>query len=375
LREQVISAFFTLIEVIIGAWAVGVALFDVFQSIVVPRMTARSFRISPLLVRNLWALWRRLGQQMAMGEKQEDFLGSFAPLALVFLIAAWVTTLIFGYGLLLYALKSQIRPSPDNLATAFYLAGTSLLTIGFGDLVAVGTLARFVLLTAAASGLAVVALGISFMFTLHGSFQKREVQVLTLDSRAGTPPSGVTMLETFCKYDMMDSLPATFAAWEVWSAEILESHRAFPLLYYFRSSHDSESWVGSLGAVLDAATLVLTTIEAGPKGAAKMMYGLGSHAVLDLAHFLNLKHDNEPGVERLEFELARQRLARAGYKVSDDEESWQEFQKLRGVYAAPLNAMARHFIIPPSQWIGDRSSVAHLHQHAKQIHQEQVKAA
>lgn len=358
---------------------VGGALFDVFQSIVVPRMTARTLRLSPLLVRNLWRLWRRAGQGAVGSEKSEDFLGAFAPVALVVMIAAWVVTLIFGYGLMLYALRLQIRPTPDDLGTAFYLAGTSLLTLGFGDLVATGGLARLVLLLAAASGLAVVALGISFMFTLQASFQRREVVVLTLDSRAGTPPSGVTMLETFAKFGIMDELATTFMTCEVWSAEILESHRAFPLLPFFRSSHDSESWVGALGAVLDAATLVLTVLEDGPKGAAHMMYGLGSHTVLDIAHFFNLPHGKEVDVERAEFDEARRRLTKAGFKLQAAEASWLEFQKLRLVYASPLNAMARYLAIPPAQWIGDRSSIAHLHQHAKQLHhektQEQTRAA
>lgn len=250
------------------------------------------------------------------------------------------------------------------------------------------------MLAAATAGLAVMALVISLMFNLYGSFQRREVMVLTLDARAGAPPSGVALLETYARFGLLADLPATFAAWELWSAEILESHRAYPILPYFRSSHDNESWVSALGAVLDAATLMLTTVDAAAadedeissddatldatlmaqlnharllqaQGAAHMMYGLATHTVLDLSDWFDLPRGNDPGVEQMEFHLARGRLARAGFALREAEKSWHDFSELRAVYAVPLNAMAKRFATPPAQWIGDRSTVSYLHQHAR----------
>jgi hypothetical protein len=261
------------------------------------------------------------------------------------------------------------------------------LTIGFGDIVATETLARVVLTAAAASGLSLVALVISLTFTLYSSFQRREVRVLMLDARAGAPPSGVTLLETYARYDMIDELPPFFNSWEVWAAEMLESHLAYPLLPYFRSSHDNESWVSAMGAVLDAATLVITTIDSAadagqpsaalkPQGPAHMMYGLGCHATIDLSHWFSDRLEGidpktgdivrDAGVERTEFTLARLRLERAGYRLLPADESWTAFQQKRAEYAAALNAIAKHLATPPSQWIGDRSTIAHIHHRGQQ---------
>lgn len=208
--------------------------------------------------------------------------------------------------------------------------------------------------------------------------------------RAGAPPSGVALLETYARFGLLADLPATFAAWELWSAEVLESHRAYPILPYFRSSHDNESWVSALGAMLDAATLMLTTVDAAAgadegesssvaalaahrsharllraHGAAHMMYGLATHAVLDLSDWFRLPRGDDPGVEQMEFHLAHGRLARAGFALREAEASWKDFSELRAVYAVPLNAMANRFATPPSQWIGDRSNVSYLHRHAQ----------
>ena len=276
------------LEILLGLALIGAVLWDVFQSIVVPRPSPTRYRISRLVVRRTWHLTRWYATRPRAGGPREGMLGIFAPAAVFMLLASWIAILLLGDGLLIYGLRDQMRPVPANLGEAIYAAGTSLFTIGFGDFVPVGGAARFVMLASAATGLGVVALVITYLFSLYGAFQRREVLVVTLDSRAGAPPSGIALLETYSHYNMVPELPALFAAWEVWAAEVLDSHVAYPILAYFRSSHDHESWVSSLGAVLDAATLVLTTIEGVPRGQAKMMFAMGEHLVEDVAPALRL---------------------------------------------------------------------------------------
>jgi hypothetical protein len=123
--------------------------------------------------------------------------------------------------------------------------------------------------------------------------------------------------------------------------------------------------------VLDAATLLLTTAEPNPDdskrpfGTAQLMYRTGCHAVrkLEHYHFYNgLRNLPEPdvrdaGVERIEWEEARTRLAQSGFALREPESAWLAFQEQRAVYARGLNALAHYFATPPAPWIGDRSSV------------------
>ncbi|HEU4752239.1 MAG TPA: potassium channel family protein, partial [Armatimonadota bacterium] len=199
-------------ELLLGLALVALVLYDVFEAVVVPRWTSRFFRLSPFLTDNLWLLWRASGRRIRGADRREDFLGAYAPLALLLYLLVWVLLLILGYGLALYALRDQIRPHPVDLGEGCYLAGVSLFTLGFGDLAPTGALARTVTLAASASGLAVVALVLSLLFNLHAAFQRRETLVLTLDARGGAPPSGVTLLETYARYEMLDQLPAFFVA-------------------------------------------------------------------------------------------------------------------------------------------------------------------
>src|SRR5438309_3041187 len=334
-------------EVLIGIAIVAYVLNDLFQSVVVPRPTPARYRPTRLVIRAGWRAWRAMGLRAHSADSRERFLGTFAPLVVVILLVVWLSGLVLGFGFVFYGLRDYVHPPIDGFQTALYFAGTSVLTIGFGDIVATSGLTRLLALVAGGTGLGTIALAISFLFSLYASFQRREILIVTLDARAGAPPSGVSLLETMVKYDMTDDLPRLFAEWEKWGAEVLDSHLAFPLLAYFRSSHDSESWLSALGAVLDASTLLLTTVVDGPHGPAKMMFAMGRHLVEDLARFFRIESDHDPGVERYEFDQARERLAAAGWSLLGPEESWVAFSRLRAQYAVALNNMAKWWAAPP----------------------------
>ncbi len=361
------------LELSAGVVVVALVLHDVFQGVVVPRWSSRRWRLTPLLLESSWALWRRLASRREQGDEREDFLGMYAPMALMTSLLSWVLMLMFGYALCFWALRDQIHPPLKSFGESFYMAGTTLLTIGYGDFSSHAGLSRVVSLAAGASGLAIFALVISFLFTLYGAVETRETRVLMLDARAGSPPSGVALLQAYVELDLLSTLPSFFEEWEEWSARLLQSHIAYPILPFFRSSHDRESWIAALGAVLDASTLLLSTIKSGPNcsdqpmGAAKLMVRMGTHTLIDLGHYFgfrfeeaNEKHPH-PGVERSEWEQARRELEKAGFVLRDADEAWGQFVHFRSPYAPYLNELAKYFAAPPTQWIGDRSSISFYH--------------
>src|SRR5712671_2431398 len=162
------------------ALALGLLL---FEPVVVPRPTPGWFRISRYLVRGSWRALRAI-RDGSPDRSYDRVLGLFAPAMAVALLAAWLVTLIFGYGLLMFALRDQLRPVPPDFGTALYFAATSVLTLGFGDVVA-------------------VALVVTFLFSLYGSYQRREVKVVTLQATAGAPPSAVALLESYAQIDLL----------------------------------------------------------------------------------------------------------------------------------------------------------------------------
>jgi len=345
-----------LLELLAGTLVVLLIMFDLLQTVVLPRPTPSTFRPSGKLFWLVYTVTRRIA--LSLPKLREFLLGVFAPYMVVALLVFWGTGLAVGYGLILHALRSEIRPSV-HFGTALYFSAVSLLTVGYGDVSPAGGLARFVVILEAATGLSLFALIITFLFSLFTEFQRREVLVVTLSGRAGAPPSGVTLLQAYAGDGMTDRLPDLFDAWELWSAQTLESHLSYPLLAFFRSTHDNQSWVSALGAVLDASTLVLTSVEAVPRGPARAMRNVGVHLVEDLSQYFRLDGPIDSYVEREEFDDACRQLRESGLIAESTDAGWEAFSQARAEYAAALNAMARLWVTPPAQWIGDRSVVRH----------------
>lgn len=334
----------------------GLTLADVFQSVVVPRSVGGRFRPSARLTRVSWRVWRQAALRIADAERREDTLALYAPIVLTGYLVMWVALLILGYGLVFWALRGRISGHPD-FGTCLYFAGTTMLTIGYGDVTPASGLTRFIAIFSASSGLGVVAICTTFLFQTFAAFQRREAFVVTISDRTGAPPSGLEFVLRHVKLELVGDIDAILRDAQRWIAEVLETHLAYPVLTYFRSSHDDESWVGTLGALLDASTLLATTADLDHRGQAELTLKAGTHLAKDFTGFFALPGGDAAAVEYDEFVVAYRKLQAMGVPLHPLEDAWPAFSAKRAQYAAALDAMARWWRIPPAHWIGDRSRV------------------
>jgi len=337
------------LALLLGLGLVGLTLWDVFETVVVPRPTPGWIRLGRYIVRSTWWVLRStLGGRD--GDTRDRLLGLFAPAATVLLLVTWLIGLIVGFGLVLFGLRGSIQPPPD-LGSAIYFAATSVLTIGYGDIVATDGAARIVVIAAAASGLGIVALVVTFLFSLYGSYQRREASVVLLSAKAGVPTSAVGLLENLARMDLSHRLPEFIGEWERWEVEVLDSHVAYPILGYFRSSHDNLSWISALGTVLDTATLLTTTVLDIRRGQAALAISLGAHLVEDITN-LGFRTGTATGIDRPAFDEVHRRLAAAGYTMVPADEAWPAFEATRSTYADGLEQMANYWAVPTVSWFG-----------------------
>lgn len=340
---------------------------------IVPRAENTALRVSRLLSRFLWNLWPAVGDLLygTNPDRYEDFLATYAPFYLIAIQAVWVMMLVSGWGLFFYGIRDQLHPANLRFGDAVYYAGASLLTIGYGDIYPQGALARAMSIACAVSGLGVVAIVISFLFSIFAAFQQREKFVVTIGARAGVPPSGLGLLLAHAQAQIRPDVATVFRDGQDWTASVMETHLAYPILTLFRSSHDYESWVGTLGTIMDAASLVMSTLDPAhlqnpqSRGQAAVLYNLGRHLAHDFVNYFEFGGvvEGEAGIERFEFDAACAQLRDAGFILRDSDSAWPEFVRLRSAYGSHLNALARWLHTPPLQWIGDRSLIARQQAH------------
>src|SRR6266436_936314 len=341
-------------------WAAAVAglliliiLWDAFQTIVLSRRVSRKFRPTRAFYRLLWTPWRAAAKRVRQGNRRENLLTVFGPLSLILLIALWALGLIVSFGLLHWGLGSQVT-APDGVSgfgVDLYMSGTTFFTLGLGDVTPRTTLARVLTVLEAGMGFGFLALVIGYVPLISQAFSRREVSISMLDARAGSPPTAAQLLRRHLR-DGDGDLRGLLRDWERWSAELLESHISYPVLSYFRSQHDNQSWVAALTTLLDVCALVITRIEDGPALTARLTFAMARHAVLDLCAIFHLA-PAPPAVERLAPADAKRLesvLAAAGVRLSADEASVAKLTALRATYEPYVQALSRFLIMPLPAW-------------------------
>ena len=115
-----------------------------------------------------------------------------------------------------------------------------------------------IVVLAGATGAIAVALQIGYLPAIYQAFNRRESLVTLMESRAGVPAWGPEVLMRHQLVGITDALPALYGDWELWAADLAESHISYPVLLWFRSPEPGFSWILSLLAVLDAAAMHLS---------------------------------------------------------------------------------------------------------------------
>jgi hypothetical protein len=322
---------------------------DVIRTLVMPRAARGRFRLTRGLFYVVWVPWKRVALTRDSSRSRERILAMAAPIYFFVLLVGWVVLTLVGYSLLFWSPPFSGNGS-ISFVRALFDSGASLSTLGAG----VTGSARVLEVAGAITGLGLFAVVIAYLPVLYQAFNRREVGVLLLGARAGSPPSGSELLHRIGSAGAGSLLPELFVEWERWVADVLESHMSYPLLVLFRSPHDDTSWVTSLGAVLDAATLILTSVDGVAHQRAKLVYGTGVHAIEDLFYYLRLE-EREAVISEDEFRDVLETMRDDGYETRPFEEAFARFTQLRAAYAPRLDAISNLLAAPPGLWIGDRS--------------------
>jgi hypothetical protein len=343
-----------------GAFIAGILIFlivvwDAFEAIILPRRVTRKFRLTRLFYKTSWHTWRFVTNLFPARKTREALLGFFGPISLLILLGVWAIGLVLGFGLMQFGAGSAVNVTGarPGFWMDLYLSGTTFFTLGLGDVVPRSVLAHVLVVAEAGFGFGFLAAIIGYLPFIYSSFSQREIDITLLDSRAGTPPTSGELLRRHSYQGGQDALREVLKDWEVWSAELMESHLSYPVLAYFRSQHDNQSWIASLTAILDTCALVKVGIEGACERQADLTFAIARHAVVDLSQVFGtapkpLPHDRLPAAD---LRRIRDTLAQHGLKLLDGEEADRKLEGLRGMYEPYIYALATYLnqSLPP--WI------------------------
>ena len=341
----------------LGALLVAIVLLDAFETMVLPRRVTRRFRPARLFYRTVWTPWSALARRTNDVARRETLLGFFGPLSIILLFVSWAAALVFGFGLIHWAIGSHLTVDGHraNFGTDVYMSGTTFFTLGLGDVAPHGFAARAITVIEAGTGFGFLALVIGYLPVLYQAFSRREVSISLLDARAGSPPTAGELLRRYGGHGGMAALDGLLLEWERQAADLLESHLSYPILAYFRSQHDRQSWLAALTAILDTSALLLAGADAGSGNELrppKLAFALVRHALIDLSQIFD-REPLPPSVPRLDAnDTARlNEVLRATGCPPIEGESQRRLAVLRESYEPYANALAEFLMFPLPPWV------------------------
>jgi hypothetical protein len=293
---------------LVGFVLAGMVLKDVFDTVVVPGGSRTSLRVAHRLVIVSLPVWKQVrGRRRGLST-------TFAPFVLVSSFIIWMALLAIAFGLMAYAVRANFQPHLSGFAEAVYLAGSSLVTVGLSQVNPTGA-GRWVILGAGFCGLAVMTMAVTYLLEVQGSVSRRDIGIIKLNTSAGEPPSGLTLLERFAAMRNRGALREVLEEARNWCATVRQSHASHPSLIYFQSVGTGDGWPAALGAALDVALIAEHLIDDDALyGPAILMREEGARMARELAVMINLK----PKVSRtstVQLEQVAGRLASSGYRL------------------------------------------------------------
>ncbi len=308
--------------VIVGIGLLALVLWETFETIVLPRRVTRQFRLTRLFYRSTWQPWRFIARRIHKKKAREAMYSYYGPLSLLMLMVLWAAGMVIGFALIHFGDGESFNGAllPNRFGNALYISGTTFFTLGLGDITPATPLGRFIIVFEAGLGFGFLALVIGYFPVLYQSFSRRETTITLLDARAGSPPTAFELLRRHSSPGtlQLEALTDVLHTWENLAADMMESHLSYPVLAYFRSQHDNQSWIGALTAVLDVCA------------------------------------QTEQATKRLSDDdllFIRKELAGSGFNLTLGEGADAELKRLRAQYEPYVMALAGYlgFVLPP--WV------------------------
>ena len=242
------------------------------------------------------------------------------------------------------------------------MSGVTFFTLGYGDIVPHSGAGRFMSVVEAGTGIGFIAIVIGYLPVLYQLFSRREAHVIQLDGRAGSPPTACTMLCRHAEAGGLDKLDELLREWEVWGSDLLESHLSYPMLVYYRSQHDNQSWLAALAAVMDTCAAILVGVEALGPLQARMTFTMARQVVVEMARSFDVAPSRFDGGDRLgakDYLRMEAEFVSSGLAWTEGEATRETLAALRATYEPLLDGLARHLLLPLPGWLAGEDDTDH----------------
>ena len=344
--------------------------YDVYATIL--DASGRAGPLSGWVNHGVWAAARTLALRFSRNRRHR-LLNLVGPMLMPVLIVLYLLLLIIGFALIYLPrmpAEFSILPSAEsaNWIESLYFSGTSLITIGYGDITPRTPFVRFFALIEGASGFALISLAVTYLITVYSALERKRVIALSFYHQAeeGADVAGFITHHFFGgRFHGFEFVLRT-AARDI--NELQESHAEHPVIHYFHPIALHKSMPRVFFLILETCAVINGCLdeEEYPETCGhpevRTLEASGLHVLEQLVGALGLPHERpveDPAVasRRLQrrYRQTLRQLAAAGVNTHRDaDRGWEIYRERRERWETKLHAFSVYLGYDWDEVTGDK---------------------
>lgn len=329
---------------------VAIVLADAFQTVIVARHAQKIPALTRVFYRASWSLFAGVAAHISPKQRRDSYLGVYGPLSLLMLLVFWALGFITAFAVLQWSAGLELKNNGySSFANDFYFSAGSFFTLASGE--PENAASKYLMVLEAGFGFSFLGLVVGYLPVLYQCFSSRELRILLLDARAGSPPSAAQFL--LRRGHSLEGLEQRLADWEEWALDLLHGHLSYPMLAYYRSQHANQSWLAALTVIMDVSSLLMLASDDELKRQAEFTFAAGRHALAHTASIFRIRllGTHQDRLPDNGLSCLRAVLSTHAAPLHLDRISEIGLQKLRTMYEPYANALAQYFLIDLPPWI------------------------
>ena len=161
----------------------------------------------------------------------------------------------------------------------------------------------------------------------------------------------------------MTALTGQLHDWEAWASDMMESTLSYPVLAYYRSQHDRESWLSSLITILDTCAMIRVCLNSrgdaeadwhkSLRWQANLTFAMARHAAVDIALILRCppKRCPQDRLPLADLQRIEELMRPHGIALCTDPDDDERLRRIRDEYEPYVFAMAERLMLTIPSWL------------------------
>ncbi len=362
--------FFT---TIFGISLILMVVHDVYATILHGR--GRTGPVSEALNHTVWYVARLIALRLPRSRRHR-FLNLFGPALLPALVVIYILLLAVGYALIYYPRMPgsfTVDPQATNAQwiESIYFSGTTLTTVGYGDIAPRTMVMRFVALVESASGFALISLAVTYLLTVYSSLQRKRAVALSLYHQSEEGADVARFITHHFVQNRFVGLELTLQLAARDLNEMLEAHFEHPVIHYFHPIEVYRNMPRVLFILLETCAIVRSCLdeneyaETRDHPEVRTLESTAVYVLNRLVESLGLKKEAETVSSsstkedtarwRRRFRQTMERLQEAGITTRRDRTlAWDTYRTQREKWEAPLYSFSIYLGYDWDEVTGDR---------------------